>query len=161
MHTTREFLAAIKAVHALTSDYQLHQKLGVSRQQISKYQSGEDTFGPEITVKVAELLQLEWPYVLACSRWERAKTPHAKRLWETAAKVFSGIALGLLVGCSVLLGHQAGFDITPGIANWESAQSVAGLYIMRSGAALSLLAGSMLCALLLVQLRQTCSARSR
>lgn len=65
MQTTVDFLDALRARLGLTSDYQLHQLLGVSRAHISHYRHGRDVLSDDMAVKVAELLDNQ-PGIRAC-----------------------------------------------------------------------------------------------
>lgn len=119
MQTTIEFLNAVKRAYGLTSDYQLAKKLGVSRQMVSEYMAGKRTLGEETAVKVAELLELDWAYVVACVQAERSKGTDSRRAWAARAKKLApATALLVLAGCSLLLGtpDQGAFDITSIIA---------------------------------------------
>lgn len=125
MQTTIEFLDAVKAAHGLTSDYQLAQLLGIERQAISHYRAGR-TLGDETAIRVAELLEVDWAYVVACIHAERAKAGDAKKLWARLAKQLAPAVLAILAGCALVLAPL------PGLTPDASAASAPGLYIMLS-----------------------------
>ena len=82
----------MKAKHGLPSDYALAQKLDLTRSSISKFRVGKDCLGEETACKVAELLNLEPGYVMACIASERAKKPEVKAAWKHTAEVLYGLA---------------------------------------------------------------------
>jgi transcriptional regulator with XRE-family HTH domain len=166
MKTAADFLDDLRAKFGLTSDYQVAKLLGMQRQQVARYRKGQSTFDDTTAARIAEMLGIDAGYVAACMNAQRAQTDQARRMWERAAKVLAGTALAILAGCTLLLGSDPGaFDITQCFALLavpESVKALAGLYIMRTpDQALLMLAGSVMCALLLIQFKKSCSARSR
>lgn len=97
MKTTIEFLDAVKVKYSLPSDYALAQILGITRSSVSKFRVGKDCLGEETACKVAELLDIEAGYVMACIASERAKKPEVKAAWKHAAEVLYGMAAALAV----------------------------------------------------------------
>lgn len=83
MPGTVDFLEAIRASYALTSDYQIAKKTGLSKQAVSRFLSGKDVLGESTAGKVAELLDLEPAYVLACAHLENPRTDDVKSIWDT------------------------------------------------------------------------------
>jgi hypothetical protein len=90
--TTVELLDAVKAALELPSDYALAHRLGVSRQRVSMWRTSREGLGDDIALKVAELLELDPGYVLACLAAERTQRPAVRQVWE---KVAEGLALVL------------------------------------------------------------------
>ena len=89
MQTTKEFLAAAKRRLKLPperSDSALADALEVTKMAVSKWQSGKGQFGSKTALKVAELLELDPVYVLACVHAERARDPRERTKWERIAK---------------------------------------------------------------------------
>ena len=85
---TCDFLDKLKAVYGLTSDYQLAKKLATSTARISNYRSGTNFFDDLMVLKVAELLELDPLYVLACvniERSERAGVAEMVNFWRGVA----------------------------------------------------------------------------
>jgi hypothetical protein len=101
--TTIEFLDTLKACHHIESDYALAKLLGTSRSVISKYRSEKDTFGEEMAIKIAELLELPPGYVVACAHAERTKRPEIKRLWREMAKTLAPMFAAGIIGSGALL----------------------------------------------------------
>jgi transcriptional regulator with XRE-family HTH domain len=122
MQTTIELLDTLRKARGLTSDYQLAQLLGTTRQRISNYRTGTNTLGDDMALQVAELLKISPDYVLACMAAERAKGKDAKREWARLARKLAPATLGaILAGCALT------FAPLPGLA---PAASAAPMYIM-------------------------------
>jgi transcriptional regulator with XRE-family HTH domain len=119
MHTTRNFLKDLKQRHGLKTDGDLHRLLGVSRERISKYQQGHDHFGDEMCIQVAELLDLNPAYVLACVAAERTKSESARKAWRHVA---AATAAALIAAVSVQIA-QGGFSEMPEISVISSAEA--------------------------------------
>ncbi len=97
MKTTLEFIADVKAKFGIDSDYAAAKILGVSKMTLSSYRNGKSHLGDEAACKVAELLNLDSSYVMACIASERAKKPEVKAAWKHAAEVLHGLAAALVV----------------------------------------------------------------
>lgn len=99
METTNQLLDAIKARYGLPSDYALAAKVGITRSGISGYRHGRTKLGDEQALKVAELLELDEGYVLACMEAERTHSEAARRAWEKLATRLKsgGVAAALLL----------------------------------------------------------------
>lgn len=98
MQTTIGFLEAVKARHGLTSDYQLAKFLGVTRSCISKLQSGRDPMGEKTALKVANALEIDAGYVLACAHLEGAKGEEIKSTWRGIVEKLGGVAATVVLG---------------------------------------------------------------
>lgn len=159
MHTTIELMDALRVRYGLTSDYQLAHFLGVERQAVSHYRTGR-TLGDDTAIKVAELLGMDWAYVIACVHAERAQRDETKNLWAGLAKKLAPTALALLVGCTVIAAGPGAFDISPSFAQLPSQAQDFNIHYAQSRLALALLFITLLCAPF-VRFRKTCSARSR
>lgn len=99
METTRELLDQVKARYELPSDYALAKKLGMSRERISKYRTTGGALGADAALKVAQLLDLDAGYVLACMEAERTDSDAARVEWRRLAERVksSGVAAALLL----------------------------------------------------------------
>lgn len=73
MLTTVELLNRVKAAYDLRSDYALAKKLGVSAQRVSNYIRKKTFLDDKMSFVVAELLDLNPAYVVACTNMERAE----------------------------------------------------------------------------------------
>lgn len=92
--STVDFLDALKARHDLKSDYALAKLLGTSRSVVSRYRTGTDTFGEEMALKVAALLDTPAGYILSCIAEERTKCPQVKAAWRKVAEALAPTASG-------------------------------------------------------------------
>lgn len=99
METTNQLLDAIKARYGLPSDYALAAKLNLTRSMVSAYRQGKRNLGDEPALKVAELLDLDSGYVLACMEAERSHSPAAAAAWSKLADLAKtyGAAAALLL----------------------------------------------------------------
>lgn len=96
---TIELLDAVKNRYGLPSDYALAKRLGMSSERISKYRTRGGALAEDNALKVAQLLELDEGYVLACMEAERAHSTAAKRAWEKLADRLKsgGVAAALLL----------------------------------------------------------------
>lgn len=106
METTTQLLDKVKSRYHLPSDYALAKRLGMSSERISKYRRKGGALAEENALRVAELLELDEGYVLACMEAERAQSDAARKAWERLAdRLKSGgtvAALLLLVAVPAL-----------------------------------------------------------
>lgn len=98
MKTTFELLEAARLTCTPPTYYRLSKRLGISRQAMTRYRLHGGTFDDPVAVGIAEILDLDPGYVLACMGAERAKhTPSVRRVWEKLAKgLAQGVSLVLL-----------------------------------------------------------------
>lgn len=95
MHTTLEFLDAVKAAHNIPSDYALAQQLEVTRSAVSAYRTKGALLDTKVALRVADLLGIDRPYVVACVEWERAQragNEQEEAMWEIVAAKFKAAA---------------------------------------------------------------------
>ena len=78
MLTTVELLNRVKAAYNLPSNYALAKKLCVSSQAVGDYYNKGTTLNDKTAFMVAELLDLNPAYVVACSNMERAEKKEDK-----------------------------------------------------------------------------------
>lgn len=98
MQTTNEFLDSVKAKHGLTSDYQLSKLMQCTHSVISGYRHGRSKMDEETACKVADLLELEPGYVMACIAAERAKSEKVKKAWQHIANMAVAATVLLVIG---------------------------------------------------------------
>lgn len=139
MKNTLEFLDEVKAKLGLTSDYQLAKSLGCTHSAISNYRAGKSRLDEAAACKVAELLNLDAGYVLACIASERAKKPEVKAAWQHTAQILGGLAAALAVIAFLPFITLPVDPLQPAIAFDNSAFYTSGIYIMRTLAVLLLL----------------------
>lgn len=92
MKTTADFLDSLRAKLDLPSDGQLAERLGMHRQYMSKYRTLSHTFDDAMSLRVAEILEIDGSYVMACMHHQRAKAPEVKAAWKHTAEVLGGLA---------------------------------------------------------------------
>jgi len=97
MQTTTDFLDAVKAKHGITSDYKLSKIIGCTHSSISHYRSGKSRLDENTACKVAELLDIEPGFVLACIAAERAKNEKVRNAWMWTAQHLGGLAAVLAI----------------------------------------------------------------
>lgn len=101
MRTTIQFLDALKARNGGASDYAIAKIIGCTRSQISKYRTGRDFFGSETAITVANLLEIDAGFVLACCHAERARSERERQEWQGIAALFPKSIKALFVLCKV------------------------------------------------------------
>jgi len=104
---TIEYLDAIKARHNWTSDYRIAKELEISLSLMSKYRNGKSTFGDEICLKVAKLLNINPAQVLIDIAAERTKSSKAAKILHDTAKQLTSAAASLLLTLSMIYGALA------------------------------------------------------
>ncbi|MDO9011345.1 MAG: hypothetical protein Q7U78_05995 [Gallionella sp.] len=102
MKNTLDFVSDLKTKTGLESDYAIAKLLGVTKTTLSSYRNKKSFFDDSIAIQVADLLNEDAAYVVACIHAERAKHSNERALWERIAammqtKEASGIAAALLV----------------------------------------------------------------
>lgn len=131
MKTTLEFIAAVKAKHGIESDYAAAKLLGVTRTTLSHYRNGKGLLGDDAALKVAELLEIEPGYVLACIAAERSKNERVKAAWAWWAdhKALAAALAVLVILPTSTLPQWDGFNLAfAGLALPETSSGI--LYIM-------------------------------
>lgn len=78
---TRDYVELAKKNSKIQSDYALAQRLGVTRQTISKFQTGNFAMSDEIAFKIAQLAGKHPAIVLADIHAEREKDPVIRDIW--------------------------------------------------------------------------------
>lgn len=85
METTKELYERAKAKAGVRSDYEFAKNFGVSRQVVSKWTNGRNSFDDDNAELIASILEVDEAYVIACAHAERAKGEHAKGRWARIA----------------------------------------------------------------------------
>jgi hypothetical protein len=73
METTANLINRVKAAYNLPSNYAIAKKMGVSHQCIANYVKGRSFLDTKSAFIVAELLNMEPAYIVACASIERSK----------------------------------------------------------------------------------------
>lgn len=97
MKTTIEFLDAVKAKHGIKSNYALAKLMEQTDTAVARWMHGKNTFSDETAMQVADLLEIDPAYVVACIHAERAKHDKERKMWERIATMATGLAAALFV----------------------------------------------------------------
>ena len=102
MKTTADFLDAFRIKFDVDSDFKAMAALGIKhRQQISRYRTLQTTFDDDLAMRIADILETDPAFVVACMHHQRAKHQAEKNLWERIAGLTAGIA-AVLIGVAIL-----------------------------------------------------------
>lgn len=102
MRTTNDFLDGIMQKHGLTTDYQLHKLLGVTKQTIYRYRANRGSFDEDVAIRAANLLEIDPMYVLACVAGERTRHESARELWLKFAEKMKPAAVLAVVAFALM-----------------------------------------------------------
>lgn len=86
---TPEYLDLVRQKLVLPSDYALQKPLGVTKQQLSRWRTGVDSFSDSVALKIAHLTGLPAERVLIDAQIEKAKTPEEQAAWKAIMEKFS------------------------------------------------------------------------
>jgi len=131
MQTTVEFLAEVKRKHNIPSDYALAPKLEISRASVSRLSNGKDHPSDETSSKIADLLDLDPAYVIACVHAEREKDAAIKKVWTRIAERMA-VAAAIFGAVGVSQGWFSGADLSPALLAMTGSGSGT-VYIMSNG----------------------------
>lgn len=102
MQTTTDFLDAI-AERYQASDYRISKMIHASSPSVVyNYRHGRSRFDQATCIKVAELLDLDAGYVLACIEAERASDAAVASVWEKVANTIRATAAAGILGLIAL-----------------------------------------------------------
>lgn len=122
--TTLQFVDELKRRYGIGSDYGIAKLLNISKNSLSLYRNGKSHFSDEVAIKVAELLDLDAGYVMACMAYERARSPLVKSKWEKAATSLYGLAVALAIVVIVPLTHLSNSAFAQGLGGDTSDSTV-------------------------------------
>lgn len=118
--TTAELIDRIKDHHKLPSDGAVARLLGITTSSISAHRQLKGSFDDATAIKVADLLGLEYQYVLACAHAQGAKRPEVRTVWERIARGASAAVIALILwgfnpfGGGVQTANASGFFVNTG-----------------------------------------------
>ncbi len=115
MKTTEEFLNALRVRYSV-SDRKAAGLLGLSQAAVSRWRTGHDFPSDQQCLKMAQLLDIDGGYVMACVHAERARLPDDKAAWQRLAERIGGMAACVLVGVGLAgapAPGQASFNNNP------------------------------------------------
>lgn len=81
MRKSADFLDALQHLKGW-NDFRISKELGISNQAVSQWRTGKRALSPAMAVRVAELLEIEPEYVLACMHAERVDDELARPFLE-------------------------------------------------------------------------------
>lgn len=88
MDTTRSLLDKLKIALNLRSDYALAKYLGVTTVTMSRWREGKN-LSDENCIRIADILKLPRPYVIACMHAQSAKSDtETPAVWRQIADMF-------------------------------------------------------------------------
>jgi hypothetical protein len=141
MKNTADFLDALRVKFDLPSDGALGRFLGIThRQQMSWYRNMRGTFDDELSLKVADLLELDPAYVVACMHAQREKNDQVRKVWEriasmavAASVVFAVAGLALILSGSAFSLEGVGYGLSVASAGFTRSIHYAYLEHVRHG----------------------------
>lgn len=129
MKTTADFLDALRAKLELPSDGRLADHLGMHRQHVSRYRTLGVSFDDEMSLKVADILELDPVFVVACMHAQREKNAAVRKVWEKIATLSIGATACALVFLALPFGALPNGDAGI-IATTQTAAITGPVYIM-------------------------------
>ena len=85
MKNTADFLDALRVKLNVPSDYAVAKYMGMHRQHMSRYRKLHGTFDEVMCLKIADILETDPAYVVACMHYQREKNETVKKLWANMA----------------------------------------------------------------------------
>ena len=83
METMSSFVQKLKARYVVSSDYGMAKLLGLTRQAMSAHKNGRSkNFSESTAYRIAELLNMDPAYVIACLAAERSKDKRVAEAWR-------------------------------------------------------------------------------
>lgn len=123
--TPTEYLDAAKAVMNITSDNELAQRLGTTRQRISAYRLGQQHISAEAAFKIAITLNQDPALVFADLESQREKNPKRAEFWRS---FLSRAAMVAMIASTLALCFSGNCDTGPGPLGGLIAASAAFFY---------------------------------
>jgi hypothetical protein len=113
-----EYIAEVKRINGLDTDYKAAKMLGWSQHKITNYKNGQ-TMDNEAARQIAEILDVPLIKIIADMEVMRAKTEPTRKAWKMLSKMSnqSGVALPSLLIFNVFIFCGATFCILCQIAN--------------------------------------------
>ena len=126
-----QFLDAVKAKHALRSDYQAGKFLGIKQGRISMYRTGRRQFDDATCLLFAKALDLGPLHVIAEIQAERAKEPELERVWKALARMTKKATVAALTIIILGSASMAPMPADGGLQTAEREVTVYTLYALR------------------------------
>jgi hypothetical protein len=107
MKTTADYIDALRVKLNVDSDFAALSRLGVNhRQQVSKWRLMHGAFGEELSIKVADALEIDRAEVLLAMQVQKESNIEIKKLWERIATLsleHRALTASLLAAVGVLV----------------------------------------------------------
>lgn len=100
---TQDYIEAAKKKSGITSDYGLAKRLGITKQAMSGYATGNRIMDDYTAARLAELLDLEPIEVIAAANAEREKGSARAEFWKRLAGGRQAAGLAGLLICGAFL----------------------------------------------------------
>ncbi len=95
--TSANFLDDLQNKLGVNSDYAVGKIMGMASQRLSHYRQLKGAFDDETCLKVADVLEIDPAYVVACAHHQREKSKQVKQLWEKIATLALGVTAVLAI----------------------------------------------------------------
>lgn len=95
--TQAEILDLAKKALSLDTDTELAKVLGIGQPSVSKIRTGQNNFGPETALQIAEILGVDPAKISAAAYAARASTPKARKAWERAATLCTLLSVASVI----------------------------------------------------------------
>lgn len=90
VYTTRRLIAALMNKYDIETKYALAKLIGASQRSAANWVDHGTTFDDKTAYKVAQLLDIDYEYVLICMNLERAAAnPRARKAWQHVAETWN------------------------------------------------------------------------
>ncbi|TAJ76118.1 MAG: hypothetical protein EPO42_13340 [Gallionellaceae bacterium] len=98
MKTTADYIDALRVKFNVDSDFKAMNRLGVNhRQQVSQWRKLHGAFGEELSIKVADALEIDRAEVLLAMQAQKESNQEIRKLWERIATLAIGVTAALSV----------------------------------------------------------------
>lgn len=134
MKTTADYLDALRVRLAVPSDYALAEKLDMSKQHIHKFRKMHGSFSEEMSLRVADILEIDPAEIILAMHYQREKNAAAKQVWERIYKSMTAVAAVLAIIAIMPIISVGTFspDLSYGFLGLTSVSDLSAIYIMRT-----------------------------
>lgn len=102
MEKMQDFVQKVRDLYDIKSDYGLAKALKISRNAISAHKHKRSKhFSEETAYKIAEMLNVDPAYVMACLAAERAKDERVRETWQRVSKMMRVGVIAIVVSIFV------------------------------------------------------------
>ncbi len=98
IYTTKKLISELQAKHQIKSKYALAKLMKVSQPTVANWIDNGITFNDKNAYRAAELLDLDYEYVLICMQIERSQAnPRSARAWHKIASLWDSSKAAVFV----------------------------------------------------------------